>query len=175
MASRNRRPATRPVKVGLQREFEKHTETVYDGMTFRAKKYGKTVPFTLRDFRDWLLDGAFRGSWDNAVKCAYCNVWLNALNFVTDHREPVKYGGSFGIDNLDLTCEPCNCAKGVMSADGFRKLIDLSLQLHPQDAADMFGRMKNGAGYIKMKIIAKGVAARTSRNFAMPPLLGGPR
>jgi hypothetical protein len=173
MAARNRRPATRPVKVGLQTEFEKHTESVYKGMQGRAKKMGREMPFTLREFREWLLAGPFKGSWDNAVQCAYCRAWLNALTFVPDHVEPVKYGGSFGLDNLTLCCQPDNIAKGVMSADGFKRLLEFSTQLHPQDSADMFGRMKNGAGFLRLKIQARGARAKTSKNFAMPPLLGG--
>lgn len=179
MPPRNRKPRAVVQKVGLQREFEKHTETVFDGMKARAKKYGKLVPFTLAEFRAWLLAGVFRGSWDSAVRCAYnCNTWLNALTFVTDHREPVKYGGSFGLENLDVCCASCNTLKGTMSAEGFQKLIEFAtVNLHPQDWSDMSSRMKNGAGYLKMKIIARGQAARqkTSKNFAMPPLLGGPR
>lgn len=186
MAHRGRRPATRPATTGLQPEFEKHTESVYVLMKFRVSEkkntagiitqVGRPLPFTLREFREWLLAGPFAGSWDKAVQCSYCRRWLNASNFVTDHREPLKYGGSLDFDNLAIACADCNNEKGVMSEAGYRALMAwVGNNLNTRDAADMLGRMK---GSLHQKIVAmhkrKAAGVRgTSRNFVMPPLIGG--
>lgn len=169
----NRRPVTRPPSSGsLQAEFNKHTESVYGGMRarFGARKNdqgeitraARPLPFTLGEFRAWLLAGPFRGSCDNAVQCRYCRAWLNAITFVPDHREPVKYGGSLGLENIDLVCDACNLSKGVLSSAAFQSLIDLSLTFHPQDSADLFGRLKNGAGYLRLQIQARGIRKKAA-------------
>jgi hypothetical protein len=179
---RGRRSAAIAKPVGLQRDFEKHTASVYGNMRARfaekkdargvVTRAGRPLPFTLREFREWLLAGAFRGSWDNAVKCCYCNTWLNAINFVPDHREPVKYSGGIGLDNLAICCEHCNLAKGPLSEDGFKRLCEFSLTLLPRDSADLFGRLKNGAGFLRLKMqtMKKFNGVKTSRNFVLPAI-----
>jgi 5-methylcytosine-specific restriction endonuclease McrA len=145
----------RAVKQGLQSIFERRSGDVYSAMAKRIRrKLGGELPFTLAEYRGWLLE-RFAGSWDNAVQCAYCTAWLNASTFETDHREPLKFGGGIGLDNLDLVCANCNRLKGSMSARGFRLLLEFAvLNLHAQDANEMFARMKNGGAYLRTRFMA---------------------
>lgn len=139
-------------KVGLQQVYEQHTLSVYHTMARRLRLRHLEIPFDLVDFRVWVLD-SFGGSWDSAVQCTYCTCWLNVQTFVIDHVEPLKFGGSCGLDNLALCCEECNRRKGALSADGFRKLIEFSVtELHPQDANEIFGRLKDGGAYMRSRV-----------------------
>jgi HNH endonuclease len=140
------------IKTGLEAIFDEHTRAVYWSMAGRIKKKLKvTLPFTYAEYRRWVLD-QFGGNWDSVAQCTYCTALLNVQTFVTDHREPLKFGGSIGLDNLALCCESCNLAKGSMSEDGFRMLIEFSVEyLHPQDANDIFSRLKNGSAYVRLR------------------------
>ena len=143
----------RAVKSGLQDIYERHTEQVYRAMAGRVKaKYKVPLPFSLAEYRVFVLD-KFDGNWDGVVQCCYCTRLLNVQTFVTDHVEPLKFGGSIDIDNLDLCCDECNCLKGALSADGFRRFLEFTIaELHPQDANEITGRMKNGSAYLRGKI-----------------------
>lgn len=126
-------------------------------MGVRAERKGRVLPFTLGEFRGWLLETAFRGSPENPVACAYCQRWMNSSTFVTDHEEPIAAGGSFGLNNLVLACAHCNRIKGRMSGEAFRALLMFVQTLPAWDANDMLGRMKNGAAFIADR--AKSVAS----------------
>jgi 5-methylcytosine-specific restriction endonuclease McrA len=147
----------RVVKVGLQASFERHTRIVYDGMAARVRRRcGLAVlPFSVAQYRDWLLTTVF-GSWDRAAQCMYCTQLVNVATFETDHLVALSCGGSVGLDNLGVCCAPCNRLKGALSADGFRRLIVFATEeLHPRDANEIFGRLKNGGAYLRLKMGTK--------------------
>lgn len=156
---------SRAIKTGLEAVFDEHTKAVYWSMATRVKKKLKlSLPFTYAEYRQWVLE-AFGGNWDSVIQCAYCTRLMNVQTFVTDHREPLKFGGSVNLDNLVLCCEDCNNLKGGMSEDGFRLLIQFSVEyLHPQDASDMFGRMKNGSAYVRLRA---SINARPQKQFGI--------
>jgi hypothetical protein len=148
---------SRAIKTGLEAIFDEHTRSVYWAMANRVKRKLKlTLPFSYAEYREWVLD-AFGGNWDSVIQCAYCTRLMNVQTFVTDHREPLKFGGAISLENLALCCEACNSAKGAMSEDGFRLLIQFSVEyLSPQDANDMLGRMKNGSAYLRLRASMNG-------------------
>jgi hypothetical protein len=143
---------SRAVKTGLEAIFDEHTKTVYWSMANRVKRKLKlTLPFSYAEYREWVL-AAFGGNWDSVIQCTYCTRLMNVQTFVTDHREPLKFGGAIGLENLALCCEECNLMKGSMSENGFRLLTRFAVEhLHPQDANDIFGRLKNGSAYIRLR------------------------
>ena len=49
--------------------------------------------------------------------CYYCGEL--ALPACEDHKIPVALGGSDAINNIAVSCEPCNQAKGALTADEF--------------------------------------------------------
>jgi hypothetical protein len=163
---------SRAIKPGLQGIGESHAAAIYHTMAKRVRqKYGLALPFSLTEFRVFCLE-RMGGSWDLAVQCIYCTRWLNAQTFIIDHREPLRYGGSLGIDNLDLVCEECNAIKGSLSSLAFRKLLLLVVELHAQDANEIVGRMKDGSAYVglrvRTRILAQKKRARTLTNSLSP-------
>ena len=156
---------SRAIKTGLEAVFDEHTKVVYWSMAKRVKaKLKVSLPFTYAEYRRWVLD-AFGGNWDSVVQCTYCTRLLNVQTFVTDHREPLKFGGAIGLENLALCCEDCNLAKGSMSEDGFRMLTQFAVEyLHPQDANDIFGRLKSGSAYIRLRAT---INARPEKHFGI--------
>ena len=166
----------RTAKLGLQDIYERHTEQVYRAMAGRVKaKLKLPLPFTLTEYRVFVLD-KFGGNWDGVVQCCYCTRWLNVQTFVTDHVEPLKFGGGIDLDNLDLCCEECNCLKGALSASGFRRFIEFTIaELHPQDAKEIMGRMKNGSAYLRTRIVdwkAKKAPQKVTNSLASRELVG---
>jgi hypothetical protein len=139
------------LKPRLSSMFDEHTRSVYGFMRDRVARLGLFLPFTLAEFRAWLLKDVFRGSAENPIQCCYCREWMHAGNFVTEHRDPVCYGGGLGFENLAPACASCNTLKGRMSETAFRSLLDFLQTLPPRDANDMVGRMKNGAAYVRLQ------------------------
>lgn len=56
--------------------------------------------------------------------CQYCTADLEDRQFQIDHRIPRFAGGSDEDGNLLLSCVPCNVAKGIMTEEEFRTLLD---------------------------------------------------
>ena len=44
--------------------------------------------------------------------CTYCGIKIHPSAIHLDHRLPVSKGGGHTLDNLCVTCQPCNNAKG---------------------------------------------------------------
>jgi len=167
-----RRPATRIPKVGLQELFEQVSRDRYNSMAqrFGPKRNennvvispGRELPFTLYEFRQWLLGPeVFKGSWDNVVQCSYCNTFLNVKTIRLDHKIPAAapWLGSLGLENLCPACADCNNRKGKCSAEGFRALIDFlttgqsmgrPMGLDPRDVSDILTRLATGGEGAKM-------------------------
>lgn len=53
-------------------------------------------------------------------RCAYCGKEIRSLDFHGDHIVPVSRGGSDAIDNIAVSCKPCNVEKGTMTGDEYR-------------------------------------------------------
>jgi 5-methylcytosine-specific restriction endonuclease McrA len=159
MVSWNRKPF-KP-KTGLQPIYEERTESIYGGMrsrvavkksgTGRIIRAGREIPFTLLEFRAWVLL-QFKNDWNGVCKCEYCNRWLNVQTFVVDHDIPIAppfYGG-LDLSNLRMCCEECNRLKGKVTGVKFKLFVAWCLEhLTPAEWADIAGRLKTGAGYQK--------------------------
>jgi 5-methylcytosine-specific restriction endonuclease McrA len=89
--------------------------------TRKIIQIGRPIPFTLSDFREWLLV-QFGGRADGVAKCRYCPRILTALDFQIEHVDPAKQGGSLGLENLAVACEECNRYKGELSEKAFDML-----------------------------------------------------
>lgn len=62
--------------------------------------------------------------------CTYCGKILTMKNFQIDHKTPIERtnhapikGHLDKIENLQVVCRRCNCAKGEMDDAQFRKLL----------------------------------------------------
>jgi hypothetical protein len=111
--------------------MHQRTQSIYDSM--RKRFAGKTdkrgrvlrparlVPFTLAEFRAWLLE-QFGGKAEGSVPCEYCRTPLFAETFRVDHPDPVSRGGTLGFENLCCACDRCNRMKGSLTASEFHVL-----------------------------------------------------
>jgi hypothetical protein len=85
----------------------------------RVIRYGRLVPFTLSEFRLWLVD-QLGGKPEGSARCAYCTCPLFADSLRVEHPIPASRGGELGFSNLVVACDTCNRAKGELTADEFR-------------------------------------------------------
>lgn len=111
-----------------QQIFMKRSLSIYGGMKERASKIGLPMPFTIHQFRGWLLE-RFNGDVAGTTRCEYSDELLTAENFSVDHRYPVSRGGSFGMVNLSICAQKQNLRKGNMSETEyqiFRKHVEHS-------------------------------------------------
>jgi CRISPR/Cas system Type II protein with McrA/HNH and RuvC-like nuclease domain len=54
--------------------------------------------------------------------CAYCDLYLE--NYHIDHVVPISFGGSNNLDNLVLSCPPCNLKASSNVFPGFAEKRD---------------------------------------------------
>src|SRR5208283_777876 len=131
-------------RIGLAITLHQQADRIYNNMRWRfgpkvgawpAKKLlsGWELPFTRADFEAWVLK-QFNGNPDSAIRCAYCNTFINAGSMVCDHKiSPkrrdladvlwlVEKRDVLEIQNLCLVCQPCNTLKGDLSPEEFAQL-----------------------------------------------------
>lgn len=86
--------------------------TIYRHMKERAAKEYQAVPFTLADFRAWLLP---KFGVDGVTRCEYSGAQVLAEDFQVDHRQPTSRFGQWGFDNLAICTKAQNLRKGNMT------------------------------------------------------------
>lgn len=136
----------------VESQFMQRTGSIYDNMTRRFSekrnkngrviRIGFTIPFTKAEFREWVENQL--GGRNGVKKCAYCSTFISAADFITDHMTPPNRGGSVGLDNLALCCEPCNSIKGNMTALAYMAFRAWALlNIDPEDCKDLFKRLQS--------------------------------
>lgn len=142
--------------------------------TGRVTRVGRTVPFTLDEFRCWLasifgpqvVDG-----FGNAVRCPYCGVPIDFLNCSIDHIVPISRGGELGLSNLCACCAECNRAKGSLTGTEFTLLLAFLAPWQEAARKDLLTRLKTGAGFVRLRFFKKnkpGAApAATAKQFEL--------
>jgi len=96
----------------------------------RIIRPGRIVPFTLSEFRLWLLE-QLGGKPEGSARCSYCTTPIFADTLRVDHKIPASLGGDLSLSNCCLSCDLCNRAKGQLSADEFHALrLVLDEMLH---------------------------------------------
>ncbi len=115
----------------LQLAFHTRTASIHSSMVARFKqkqnkngrviRYGRLVPFTLSEFRLWLVD-QLGGKPEGSARCAYCTCPLFADSLRVDHKTPASLGGDLSLANCCVSCDLCNRAKGQLSAEEFQAL-----------------------------------------------------
>lgn len=144
--------------------FHARTGSIFSSMQSRFKqkvdkrgrvmRVGRLVPFTLSEFRVWMLE-KLGGKPEGSVRCEYCNTPLFADTLRIDHKVPGSRGGSLGFDNLACCCARCNAQKGALSDTEFRAfqvalgdLLNRGL-LHPDGFADIQKRLAGQATFFR--------------------------
>ena len=144
----------------LTQAFQVRTATVLRSMRSRFKEKankrgkiirpGREVPVTLADFRFWVLYH-LGGKEEGCGRCEYCGQPVDAMNFSTDHKVPVKRGGSLGTENFGFCCEVCNRIKGMLTEGEFRQLLALLKTWDAAAAKDVKNRLKMGEGFRRVR------------------------
>jgi hypothetical protein len=127
-------------QMPLTQAFHMRTASIHSSMVARFKqkenkngrviRVGRIVPFTLAEFRLWLLE-QLGGKPDGSTRCAYCTCPLFADTLRVDHKIPASFGGELSLSNCCCCCDLCNRAKGQLSAGEFMALrIALDQMLH---------------------------------------------
>lgn len=148
----------------LERAFHERTGKIYYSMVKRFKvrlwksgrkagrvrQAGREVPFTVDEFRAWVLD-KLGGKASGCGLCVYCKRPITAEDLTVEHAMPITRGGELGFSNLDISCADCNRAKGQLTASEFlevKNALDLLVQrgvLHPVSYQNIWQRMKGQA------------------------------
>lgn len=140
----------------LYQAFHLRTASIHSSMVKRFKpkenkngrviRLGRIVPFTLSEFRLWLLE-QLEGKPGGTARCFYCNVPLFADTLRVDHKIPASRGGSLSLDNCCVACDRDNRMKGALTDIEFRAL-QVALgdmlrdgRLHPDGFKDLEKRL----------------------------------
>jgi 5-methylcytosine-specific restriction endonuclease McrA len=86
------------------------------------------LPFDVEDLalKIWRIFGL------SARACRYCCRPIDVFSLSLDHHNPLKYGGTWELDNLDVdVCQPCNAKKGALPCDDWMKLLECRRSMSP--------------------------------------------
>lgn len=138
----------------VEKRFVKRSGILYDSMAkrFREKKSEKTgrilrigreLEFSKDEFRQWL--GRQLGGENGVLRCPYCwTTWVSIDDLTIDHNVSVARGGSLGLENLVVCCEPCNQAKGQVTGRAWSALVAWAKQhMHPDDWQNIYERLQS--------------------------------
>ena len=84
----------------------------------KARLYNATVG-------DVSLIAKWEKSWKRkrTVTCFWCNEMFNPKSCHTDHISPISKGGAHAVENLCISCAPCNLRKQAKTTDDWNKEI----------------------------------------------------
>src|SRR5258708_1782187 len=122
----------------------------------RLMRVGRELPFTLTDFRGWLIE-QLGGSTDGMASCAYSGVPVTALDLRVDHEVPTSRGGGLGLENLRIAADQANREKGQLTGEEYRHVIeslDGLLQkglIGPEGYKDVRKRLRGQAAIFRKK------------------------
>lgn len=158
----------------VERRFTKRSGILFDSMAkrFREKKSEKTgrilrigreLEFGKDEFRQWL--GRQLGGENGVAHCPYCQTtWVSIDDLTIDHNVPVSRGGSLGLDNLVVCCEPCNQAKGEVLGESWKALATWAKEsLHPDCWQNIYQRLQSQFKLARMAQLAAAQRAQKQK------------
>jgi 5-methylcytosine-specific restriction endonuclease McrA len=107
--SRKAHPEKTKARVAKWRAANHPISRMYDARRRAHKLSAPGVPYTAAEFRA-LCDAS---SW----QCSYCPTVLDVVTVQADHVVPLSRGGSNGIENIAVSCKPCNASKKNLPLD----------------------------------------------------------
>ena len=143
---------------------------------FSTSEAARPLPFTLEEFKEWLLGEAYSvqpSMLQEAVNpkvlwgCPYCGLDIFFIDLSIDHMTPISRGGSYALRNLSPCHATCNRAKGPLSRDEFLDLIEYLRVQSDLVHRDIMTRLNFGTTHRMEKARA---AARANANTARPPV-----
>ena len=91
--------------AAITRQTNRRLEVLYSAMVRRAHRHGKLIRFHFYEYRDKAHKALIVGL------CPYCFKELDTSNISGDHVDPISWGGSWDLDNVEFCCLPCNIKK----------------------------------------------------------------
>lgn len=122
--------------------FMKRTANIFRHQQNRARSCHQHMDYNLDQFRAWVRKTL--GS-----QCDYCHQVLTAANFSVDHHEPIRRGGTFLAENLNLVCMRCNKLKGILTALEYQSLLDLIKTWPAEVKKNLLTRLYSGGKYMR--------------------------
>lgn len=106
--------------------------------------------FTRAELAAWLSARAISpGIWRceyQAPGCLNRGRFLSAADISLDHRQPLAGGGLTTLENLAITCQPCNHLKRDTSEVRFLALVRFLADWPPDEAKSVWGRLRQSPG-----------------------------
>lgn len=163
----------------------KRLKSLWDSQTGRAKekkskkgrvtRHGYRLLFDKQQFTGWLTQ-LFGAGLQGVSRCRYCNRPVDVLNCEIDHDIPIKRGGLPSLDNLAISCDACNPAKGELTGKEFTALLGKLVELNREfpDGIAVRSIMHRLQSYSAMKATvnrhrAQQFSAKTVNSLANAP------
>jgi 5-methylcytosine-specific restriction endonuclease McrA len=132
-------PMPRQIKTRQEKLFTRRTRDIYRHQRDRAREAGKSLDYTLEEFRSLFALALAEGS------CWYCHRPITTKGSTADHAQPVSREGEQGLGNIRVTCLLCNMAKGNLTEEEFFAVLDLATLWPIVVSRNFFSRLKAGA------------------------------
>lgn len=105
---------------------------------------------TGREISDYLLDSLKFEYGDPHLPDYYGGSIFNLDTIELDHKQPVSKGGSFGLENIAITCRYFNQLKGNLNESDFKKLLGFLTTM--EDSKSLTTRiLASGRMYIRRR------------------------
>lgn len=124
-----------------ERLFKVRTANIYNSQKRRAKADGQELDYTLEALRN-IVQGQLEEG-----ECPYCRCLLKIQNLSVDHDEPLSRGGEHRLHNLDVVCEKCNLAKGILTGQEYVELLRVLNGWPASVRQDVLGRLRAGGRF----------------------------
>lgn len=108
---------TRKQKLKATIPIEYRSRDIRSKLMSRAKEDEKHLVPSKEDIKEWLLS-------QYPFKCYYSGEYIDIFDCQVDHKIPVYRGGSNAVENIVLSTERMNGAKGDMTDEEFIGLLD---------------------------------------------------
>lgn len=129
----------RQIKSKSEKLFTRRTSNIYHAQLNRARKEGKSLDYSLAEFRSLFAIALADG------KCWYCHRPVTVKASTADHAQPISREGPFCLENLKITCLLCNMAKGNLTEEEYFQVQDLVAGWPLRIGINLLARLKRGA------------------------------
>lgn len=137
----------------MTKKLAEKVRKAYFDMQRRAEKKDNLVPFPEDDLVLW-TDRFFRQPIVK-LRCPYCEQFLDEAAFAFDHKDPIRRGGSYALDNLAICCVDCNNLKSDLTVAEYMDLRRYLMTLGKAAAANILKRLRQSAMAGRLRYFGK--------------------
>lgn len=113
-------------------------------LNYTIGNVSKRTTQTREEVRQWLKTHVKKEK-----ACPYCSTGIGLGNFAVDHKQAIARGGSPLLANCQLTCGPCNRAKGDLNDVEFRDLVAFLTSQSTDMKKSVLARLKAAGAMFK--------------------------